>query len=135
MSEGEKTFASAKEAKVGKYILIEDIPCRGVNIESSAPGKHGAAKMRITGIGIFDGQKKILLKPSDVDIEVPMIIRKNAQITSISGNSVQLMDAETYEVFELTLPEEFVADAQVGREVELIEAMGKQAIQRVIKSD
>ena len=59
----EKVFATAKDLKVGKYLLVDDIPCRIVDIESSKPGKHGSAKMRITAIGIFTGQKKTLLTP------------------------------------------------------------------------
>ena len=99
-----KVFSSAKELKEGKYVIIEDIPCRIVNIDSSKPGKHGAAKMRVTGIGIFDGQKKILLAPSDADVEVPIIERQTAQIVAVNGNTAQLMDTTTYEVFELSIP-------------------------------
>ena len=69
----EKVFAVAKELRVGGYVLVEDIPCKVVEIESSKPGKHGAAKMRITAIGIFEGQKKTLLSPGVADVEVPII--------------------------------------------------------------
>ncbi|MFN3910023.1 MAG: translation initiation factor IF-5A [Candidatus Anstonellaceae archaeon] len=127
----EKIFASAKDLKEGKYILIDNIPCRVVSIEKSKPGKHGAAKMRITAIGIFDGQKKQWLGPSDQDIEIPIIERTNAQIISVNNNIAQLMDMKTYETFELPIPEEFLAEAQAGKEAELIVSMGKRAIQRI----
>lgn len=127
----DKVFSSGKELKEGKYVLIEDIPCKIVNIDSSKPGKHGAAKMRITGIGVFDGQKKQLLIPSDADVEVPIIERQTAQIVSINGNTVQLMDTTSYEVFELTIPPELVNDAAAGKEADLMCAMGKKLITRV----
>ncbi|MEM3362182.1 MAG: translation initiation factor IF-5A [Candidatus Anstonellaceae archaeon] len=127
----EKIFASAKDLKEGKYILIDGVPCRVVSIEKSKPGKHGAAKMRITAIGIFDGQKKQWLGPSDQDIEIPIIERSSAQILSVNGNVAQLMDMKTYETFELPIPQEFLADAQPGKEAELIISMGKRAIQRI----
>ena len=127
----EKIFSTGKELKEGKYVIIEDIPCRIVNIDSSKPGKHGAAKMRVTGIGIFDGQKKQLLIPSDADVEVPIIDRQNASVVAVNGNTVQLMDTTTYEVFELTIPEEIQKDAAAGKEAEIMCALGKKAIVRI----
>jgi translation initiation factor 5A len=126
-----KVFSSAKELKEGKYVIIEDIPCRIVNIDSSKPGKHGAAKMRVTGIGIFDGQKKILLAPSDADVEVPIIERQTAQIVAVNGNTAQLMDTTTYEVFELSIPSELQSDAAAGKEADLMCAMEKKVITRI----
>ncbi len=127
----EKVFAVAKELRVGKYVLIEDIPCRVVEIESSKPGKHGAAKMRITGIGIFDGQKKTLLSPGDADVECPIIERKNVMILSFSGNSAQVMDQSTNEVYDIEVPEELLSSIANGKEVEIIEAMGRKKMERV----
>jgi len=44
--------------KEGRYIVIEEEPCRVVGIATSKPGKHGAAKARIDAVGIFDGVKR-----------------------------------------------------------------------------
>lgn len=127
----DKIFSSGKELKEGKYVLIEDIPCKIVNIDSSKPGKHGAAKMRITGIGVFDGQKKQLLIPSDADVEVPIIDRQTAQIVAVNGNTAQLMDTTSYEVFELTIPPELQNEAVAGKEADLLCAMGKKLMTRI----
>ena len=126
-----KIFSSAKELKEGKYVIIEDIPCRIVNIDSSKPGKHGAAKMRVTGIGVFNSQKKMLLVPSDADVEVPIIDRQTAQIVAVNGQTAQLMDTTTYEVFELSIPEELMADAAAGKEADLMCAMDRKVITRI----
>jgi translation initiation factor 5A len=112
-------------------VLIDDVPCKIVDIESSAPGKHGAAKMRVTAMGIFDNQKKTLLKPSDADIEVPIIERKTGQIVSVVGKVAQIMDLANYETFELEIPEEIKESASAGKEVEYIESMGRKIITRV----
>ncbi|MFH1393610.1 MAG: translation initiation factor IF-5A [Candidatus Micrarchaeota archaeon] len=127
----EKVFAVAKELKEGKYVLVDDIPCRIVQIESSKPGKHGSAKMRITAIGIFNGQKKTLLTPGDADVEVPIIERKTALIMSVSGNSAQVMDTKTNEMFDVEIPEEMKGDADSGKEVDILEAMGMKRIERI----
>lgn len=133
MAEGEKTFALAKDLKPGRYILIDDIPCKVVSMDISKPGKHGAAKVRITAIGIFDGEKKTWLGSADMEVESPVIKKLNAQVISISGESVQLMDKDTYEMFEITIPEEFKGQLEEGKDVEIMESMGRRAIVRVYK--
>ncbi|MCL5093415.1 MAG: translation initiation factor IF-5A [Candidatus Marsarchaeota archaeon] len=131
MTEEEILRVSMKEIKVGRFILIDGIPCKVVDIETSSPGKHGSAKMRITAIGIFDGQKKTFLKPSDGDTEVPVIKKKRAQVVSINGSNVQIMDSETYEVYELPIPEELKGKIAAGNEVEVMEAMGRRMLSRI----
>lgn len=126
-----KVFASAKELKEGRFVLIDDIPCKVASIDSSKPGKHGAAKMRVVAIGVFDGQKKTLLVPSDADVEVPVIERQTAQIVALNGTTAQLMDTTTFETYELEVPEEYQAIAATGKEAEVMEAMGKRAITRI----
>jgi translation initiation factor 5A len=127
----EKVFASAKELHEGKYLLIDDVPCRIVSIDKSKTGKHGSAKLRIVAVGIFDGNKKNLLTTADSDVEVPIINRKNAQVLSVSGNTAQVMDQSNYEVFEMDIPAELQGQVEAGKEVEIMEAMGRRVMQRV----
>ncbi len=129
--EGEIQHKSMKEMRIGSYIMIDGIPCRVVDIETSAPGKHGSAKMRITGLGVFDGQKKSLIKPSSADADVPTIKKKKAQVVSVADNTVQLMDSETYEVYELPITDEFRGKLNPGQEVEVMETLGRKALLRV----
>lgn len=121
-----------KDLRPGRFLLIDGVPCRVVEIDVSSPGKHGAAKMRVTAVGIFDGSKKTLLKPSDGDIEVPVINKKKAQVVSITENIAQLMDLESYETYELPVPEDLKNSLKAGSEVEVMETMGKKAISRVM---
>ncbi len=124
-------FVTAKDLKEGRYLIIENIPCKIMNIETSKSGKHGAAKMRITGIGIFDGQKKTLLTPGDADVEVPLVERKNVQIISVSGKTAQVMDSQTYEMYDLDIPEEYLSTAAAGKEAEILESMGRRKVERI----
>jgi translation initiation factor 5A len=121
-----------KDLRPGKFILIDGVPCRVVEIDTSAPGKHGAAKMRVTAVGIFDGSKKTLLKPSSADIEVPVITKKKAQVVSITENMAQLMDLESYETYEVPIPDDLKSAVKQGAEVEVMESMSKRAISRVM---
>ena len=127
----EKIYTTAKDLKEGRYLMIEDIPCKVVEIEKSKSGKHGAAKMRITGIGVFDGQKKTMLTPGDANVEVPIIQRKNAQVMSVSGSNAQVMDIQTYEMYDVDVPAEILPNLAAGKELEIIEAMGRRKVERV----
>lgn len=94
------------ELKVGSYIIIEGAACKIVNIDISRPGKHGHAKMRIEGIGIIDSKRRIIVMPAHDNIEAPIIEKKTAQVLSVNGSTANVMDAETYETFDLAIPDE-----------------------------
>ncbi len=131
MSE-EISIVPMKELKLGRYILIDDVPCKVMEINVSSPGKHGAAKMRIVAIGIFDSQKKTLLKPSESDVHVPIITKSKSQVVSISNNTAQLMDLITYSVYEIQIPAELLKKIKPGNDVEIIETMNKKIISRIV---
>ena len=87
--------------------------------------------MRITGIGIFENQKKVMLTPGDADVVVPVIGRKNIQIMSIEGKTAKVMDQQTYEMYDLEIPDELLKDAAAGKEAEILEAMGRRKVERI----
>ena len=126
-----KELAEVRTLKENRYILIDDEPCKIVSISTSKPGKHGEAKARIEAIGVFDGTKRSVVHPVKHKVGVPIIDKRNAQILSLIGtDNVQLMDLETYETFEMPIPEEFKGQLEPGKEILYISAMGKRKITR-----
>ncbi len=119
--------------KEGSYIIIDGEPCRIVEYDKSKPGKHGAAKARVVGIGVFDSVKRSLVSPVSANVEVPMIEKKSGQIVSTSSASVQLMDLETFETIDLPMPsdEEIKSKLASGAEVEYWQVLGRTKIVRV----
>ncbi|MBU4266234.1 MAG: translation initiation factor IF-5A, partial [Candidatus Altiarchaeales archaeon] len=85
-----KKIGDMKELKEGKYVMVDDEPCRVTKITKSKPGKHGGAKARVDAVGIFDGQKRSLMGPISQKIEIPIIDKKTAQVLNIIGSSAQL---------------------------------------------
>ena len=126
-----------KTVKVGKYIVLDGEASKVTSLTTSSPGKHGAAKARLEAVGIFDGQKRSLVKPVDTKVEVPILDKRIGQILAIMGDQVQIMDLETYETMELAIPDEFADDIRgaVGTDlgVEYIVAMGNMKIMRTKK--
>lgn len=116
-----------KNIKEGDYIVIEDEPCVTKKRSSSAPGKHGSTKIKITAEGITDGQKRRIVKPSNDNVKVPIIDKNKAQVLSVSGDSVQLMDLSSYDTFEIAIPEDF-GELDEGEEVTYWQVMGKKIL-------
>lgn len=123
--------AEVRELKEGRYMVIDDEPCKIVSISTSKPGKHGEAKARIEAIGIFDGNKKSVVYPVKHKVQVPIIDKRQAQIVAIMGAEVQLMDLETYEMFHLPITDDVKDDLKPGSEVLYLIAMERKKITRV----
>ena len=99
-----KTIAG--KLKKGNYFIDEGIVYKVLSNDHSKSGKHGHAKNRINAEGLFDGRKKSFTYPSDTQIDVPEILKKNATITNIGGEFISLMDSETYESFDVKWPDD-----------------------------
>ena len=120
--------AEVRELKVGRYMLIDDSPCKIMEITMSKPGKHGEAKGRIVAIGIFYYQKHSVVYPVKHKVKVPIIEKKNAQVLSVANKEAQLMDSETFETFVIPLDDDIVDRVKPGTEISYWEAMGKRKI-------
>lgn len=122
----------AGSIKVGSYIVIDDEPCKVVEVTKSKPGKHGSAKARIVAIGVFDNVKRSIVVPTSATVNVPVISKLSAQVLSVTGDMVQLMDLSTYEVYEAPIPEDENLRSKIapGVEVEVWEFMGRRKIMR-----
>ena len=121
------------ELKVGSYAVIDGEPSRIVSIDKSKPGKHGSAKFRVVAISLLDDSKRSFVNPVDAQIQIPIVEKKNAQIVSVNPSSVQLMDLESYDVFEVATPadQDISSKIAAGKEVEYWNIMGRLKIQRV----
>jgi translation initiation factor 5A len=118
--------------KVGSYIIIDNEPCRIVSYDHSKPGKHGSAKARVAAMGVFDGSKHSLVSPVSANVEVPLINKRNGQVISISGDTLQIMDLETFEVFETSsVEDEIINKIRQGGEVEYWQVLDRVKIVRV----
>jgi translation initiation factor 5A len=86
----------------------------------SKPGKHGAAKMRLTATSVFTGQKMNLLKPTSASVEVPVMDKGNAQVIADLGDKYQIMDMSSYQTLEVSKQD--FKDLVAGNEIEYMKA-------------
>lgn len=124
--------------KIGSYILLPvgdqatGEPCRIVEYDTSKPGKHGAAKARIVGVGVFDNQKRPHVGPVSMQVHVPLIDKRSGQIISITGEQVQVMDSETFETIDAQMiDDEVKGKLGQGQMVEYWKVMDRTKIMRI----
>ena len=125
----EKRQTEIKNLRKNGFVLIDDVPCRVDDVSVSRPGKHGGAKARLTATGVFDNQKRTIVKPGDARIDVPVIEKRPAQVLAIIGNNIQLMDLQDFSNFEIKKPD---FDVKEGDEILIwrygnnVQIMGKK---------
>ncbi len=140
-----KKVVEINKIKKGGYIIEDDEPYRVVNIQHSKAGKHGHGKYRLDAVSIISGKKISLVMGSGHKIDVPIIEKHNAQVLTIEervenvGNEsvtkriANVMDTESYETFDLEVPEE-IKDLKEGDTIMYWEVLGNRLMKQKINS-
>jgi len=73
------------------------------------------------------------VKPVSAQVEVPIIEKKSGQVIATLPSNVQVMDLETYEIFEASYPEDEKLKSRLasGVEVEFWRILGRVKIMRI----
>ncbi len=128
----EYKLVGINELRKGDSILVDDqFLCKVTEISLSAPGKHGHAKARIEAIGMLDDKKRVFIMSAEDRAKVPIIEKRTAQVISVNGDKVQLMDMESYDVFETNVPEEYKEKLVDGVQVTYSDLMGQKVIKGI----
>jgi translation initiation factor 5A len=127
----ETKLVSVGGLKKGETIVIDGAPCKVTDISVSRPGKHGHAKVNLMAVGMLDGKKRQLTMPGHDKVPAPIIEKKTAQVLSIAGDNANVMDMETYETFDLPIPEEFKDQIKDGSEILYWGLMGVKVMKQV----
>jgi translation initiation factor 5A len=114
---GEVVQKSVGSLQKGNYVVVEGVASIVANVQVSRPGKHGHAKVRMDAVGLIDGKKRQIVMPGHDNIDVPIIEKRSAQVLSIANGAANVMDSETYETFDLQIPEELKEQCVEGSSV------------------
>ena len=67
-----------------------------------------------------------------MQVHVPLIDKRTGQIISITGETIQIMDSETFETIDVTLAEDEIRDRlENGQNVEYWKVMDRTKIMRI----
>ncbi|XP_003962426.1 eukaryotic translation initiation factor 5A-1-like [Takifugu rubripes] len=127
--------AQCSSLRKNGHVMLKGRPCKIVNMTTSKTGKHGHAKVHLTGIDIFTSKKYEDICPSTHNMDVPNTRRKDFQVISENEGYLHLMDDEGNVREDLRIPE-----GDLGKEIQakltnddefmvtVLTAMGEEAI-------
>jgi translation initiation factor 5A len=119
------------ELKIGSYIMMDGAPCKITKMDRSAPGKHGHAKYRLEAVGIIDNRKRATIMSGHNKVQVPIIEKRDAQVLSVSDTKAQVMDLETYETFDLVIPQELKGQVKENQKVLYWDVVGTKMLKQI----
>lgn len=122
---------SAGTLKQGTSVVFDGIACTVKRVDKGKTGKHGSAKCRIEAIGMINGEKIIKVMPASDKVDVPIIEKKTAQVLSIQGDTANVMDTETYETFDIEIPDELKGQVVDGCQVLYWIILDKKVVKQV----
>ena len=128
-------MVSANNLLKGSFVIMDGAACKVVDVEISKPGKHGHSKVRVSAVGLVDDKKRISVMPGHDNVEVPIIEKRTAQVLSVHGDSANVMDSETYETFDLKIPEELKGEVVEGSSVLYWTILEQKVIKQVKVKD
>ena len=122
----------ATTMRLGTFLMLDGSAHEVKKMDVSKTGKHGHAKVRFEAVSAMTGKKKVMVVPGHERFEVPLIDKNKAQVLSISGDNASLMDSESFETFDLPIPEGLKETVKDGMTVEYWDMEGEKLIKRTL---
>ncbi|TKJ17096.1 translation initiation factor IF-5A [Candidatus Woesearchaeota archaeon B3_Woes] len=126
---------SVGTVKKGDCVIIDGAACKVSSIQTSRPGKHGHAKVRLEAVGLIDQKKRVIVMPGHDNIDTPIIEKMTAQVLSVNGNKANVMDNVSYETFDLEIPEELKDKVVEGVQVMYWTVLGDKVMKDIKGGD
>jgi len=119
-------ITNAGSLKTGSYVVADGVACRVSSVTHSKPGKHGSSKCRIVVIGLIDNRRREMVMPCSE----PIIDKMTAQVLSVSGDTANVMDMETYETFDLKIPDDLKDVVKEGGQIMYWDILGDKVMKQ-----
>lgn len=139
-----KKIVDISKVKKGSHIIHNGEVYKVLDIVHSKAGKHGHGKYRMKAVSVLTGKKKSIVMASGNKVDVPIIDKRNAQVLTIedqtetvAGETIKkkvanVMDTESYETFNMKVPEDLMKQVKEGSKVVYWDVMGTKLMKQVI---
>lgn len=76
------------DIKIGKYIVIDNRPCKILKVDFSKPGRHGPGKKRVRCVDLLTDKKSDSTFNNSSQIDVPLISKEKVTIIDMCDNTI-----------------------------------------------
>jgi len=111
------------------HVVMKGRPCKIVDMSTSKTGKHGHAKVNLTGIDIFTGKKYEDISPSTHNMDVPNVRRSEFQLVNVDDGFLNLMTQDGTAKDDVKVP-----DSDLGKQIEDDFAAGKDLLVTIVSA-
>lgn len=117
------------------YLVINNRPCKVVDVSTSKTGKHGHAKCHFVAIDIFTGKKYEDLTPSSHNCDVPNVSRAEYTLIDINDEGyLSLMEESGAIRDDMRLPTGTDEAEKLAELIKVEFADGKELVVSVLKA-
>lgn len=96
----------ASACRKGGYLMIDNHPCKIIEMSTSKTGKHGHAKCKFMAKDIFDQTQHEFVQTSTHNVDIPNVSRQEYQLSDIDEEGyVSLLDDNAEMRSDLKLPD------------------------------
>uniref|UniRef100_H3CMF9 Eukaryotic translation initiation factor 5A n=1 Tax=Tetraodon nigroviridis TaxID=99883 RepID=H3CMF9_TETNG len=120
--------AQCSSLRKNGFVMLKTCPCKIVEMTTSTTGKHGHAKVHLTGVDIFTGKEYEDICPSTHNMDVPHVVRKDYTLVDVTDGFVHLMDDDGSIREDLKLPE-----SELGKDIKTKFDNGEELMLTVLK--
>jgi len=123
---------NATEVRVGTNLTLDGEHFTVKKMDISKTGKHGHAKCRIEAENMISGSKKVFVVPGHERFEVPLVTKNKGQVLSITDDHASIMDLESFETIEVSVPSELKGQIGINDNIEYWDIEGTLLIKRKV---
>ncbi|ODS37629.1 hypothetical protein BEH94_10415 [Candidatus Altiarchaeales archaeon WOR_SM1_SCG] len=117
-----------KKLSRGSYIAHKGEPYRIKKIGLVVVGTHSHTKTKVEMAGLFSGKKESLTMSSHERVEDIEIIKRHGQLIAKTGNEVQVMSMDNYEMLDADITPELLNEVNEGDDVTYVEFGGRARV-------
>lgn len=117
-----------KKLSKGSYIAHKGEPYRITKLHLVVVGTHSHTKTKVEMVGLFSGKKEMLTMSPHERVEDVEVIRRHGQLIAKTGDEVQVMSMDNYEMVDAEVQPDLIDEINEGDDVTYVEFEGRARV-------